>query len=173
MRPEATNETTDRELLQRLAVEAGMPPLRWPSSQEPQRRSLESVRSIGLYLHSAPGRLRVEVPGLRGRAVTAAALADRLKELPGVFSVEASAATGRALVTFNTDQVDAETVLGAALPAEVETAAPAPRPRARSAEGGDRRWAVAGRVVGEACVRVLISHVAGELLPLGILESLI
>lgn len=82
-----------------------------------------------------PGRVRLQIAGLRGDAAMAAALDVRLRVLPGVTRVEVSALTGKALVQYDPEQTTLPRILTAAEP-------PPARSRRRPARGAPARVAV-------------------------------
>jgi hypothetical protein len=73
-----------------------------------------------------PGRVRLQVAGLRGNPARAAALRERLRTLAGVHQVEASALTGKALVRYDRERTTLPRILAAA-----ETSAPCRASRAK------------------------------------------
>ncbi len=61
-------------------------------------------------LSSTPGRVRLSAHGLKGSARLARRIEEHVGELPGVEKVGASMVTGTVLVTFDPDQIDAESI---------------------------------------------------------------
>ena len=80
-------------------------------------------------VHALPGRLRIHAPGW-ARA-DRAQLDERLRSLPGVEHVRASAATGNVLVRFDSSQLDQDRVLAALRDGE-------PTPQRVGAHVGDK-----------------------------------
>lgn len=67
---------------------------------QPTAARFSAVRAVHV-VSETPGRLRVEVSGLKGRADLAGKLADDMTAIRGVARVEASMQTGRVLVHFD------------------------------------------------------------------------
>jgi hypothetical protein len=109
------------------------------------RRAVASVPTRAGTLHALraatvisemPGRVRLQIAGLRGNAALAAALDARLRAVPGVSRVEVNPLTGKALVQYDPRRTTLPRILTAAEP-------PAARPRRRSARGGRALAAIA------------------------------
>jgi len=83
--------------------------------------------SPATVISAMPGRVRLQVAGLRGNPGRATALRTRLLTLPGVSRVDASALTGKVLVEYDPDGTTLPRILAA-----LESPAPGParcRPR--------------------------------------------
>ena len=103
------------------------------------------LSAMGLYLHILPGRLRIDVPGLRDDAAAVEAVEDALARLKGVHRVQCSTHTGRALIEFDSRVVKVESILDAIFA----------RPEAKPGSGfGVKSW-VANSVLGQAAGFVL------------------
>ncbi len=61
-------------------------------------------------LSSTPGRVRMSASGLKGSARLARRIEEWLGQLSGIEKVSASAVTGTVLVTFDPDQIDADSI---------------------------------------------------------------
>jgi copper chaperone CopZ len=107
------------------------------------------LSAMGLYLHILPGRLRLDIPGLRHGEQTVAAIEASLANLPGVRKVQCSTRTGRALIELDSRQVQVESILDAAFEHAQSKAH-------SSSEGGFgvKSW-VANSVLGQAAGFVL------------------
>lgn len=77
------------------------------------------------FVRLLPGRIRIEIAGLKGSAAAARILAGRFSNVAGVRLVEACAATGRALIVYDERLADSEAILGAIREAERAIALPA------------------------------------------------
>ncbi|HEY7066720.1 MAG TPA: hypothetical protein VII06_34950 [Chloroflexota bacterium] len=89
--------------------------------------TLHTVRTATV-ISEMPGRVRLQISGLRGDGQRAAALQARLEKLPGVSRAEASALTGRALVQYDPARTTLPRILAAAeSPAPVCARRRAPR----------------------------------------------
>jgi hypothetical protein len=75
--------------------------------------ALDPVHSTTI-VSEMPGRVRLQMAGLRGNQAHAAALKARLLTLPGVSRVEASALTGKALVEYDPNRVSLPDILALA-----------------------------------------------------------
>jgi hypothetical protein len=73
---------------------------------------LSSVRSVQV-VSTIPGRVRVQVAGLSGQPELARKLNDEIGALPGVQDAQASARTGRMLVTYEPELQTTETLTAA------------------------------------------------------------
>ncbi|CAN0363069.1 unnamed protein product, partial [Phaeothamnion confervicola] len=72
---------------------------------------MHTLAAHGLYIHSIPGRLRLELPALLGNPSLAGRLEDSLAQTRGFKSVHASPLTGRILVHYDQRQVSATQVM--------------------------------------------------------------
>ncbi|CAN0439524.1 unnamed protein product, partial [Phaeothamnion confervicola] len=59
------------------------------------------MKSVALVLHSLPGRVRLEVPGMVDRPDLARRFEKKLGTVRGISRAQFSALTGRALVEFD------------------------------------------------------------------------
>jgi hypothetical protein len=84
-----------------------------------------------------PGRVRLQVPGLRGQLVAAQAATARLQRLAGVSKVEANALTGNVLVQYDPAATTLARIVKAAEP-------PAPRGARARRPAVERRLALVG-----------------------------
>jgi hypothetical protein len=73
---------------------------------------LSAVRAVQV-VSQVPGRVRVEVAGLRGQHELARTLSDGVTGLTGVSRTEASAQTGRLLVHFDPTRQSVQTLVAA------------------------------------------------------------
>jgi hypothetical protein len=71
---------------------------------------LHTLAAHGLYVHSIPGRLRIELPALLDNSLLAQKLTFTLERLAGVQRAVASATTGRLLVEYE-DEFDSSALL--------------------------------------------------------------
>src|SRR6266567_4242182 len=62
-------------------------------------------------LHTISGRIRIQLPGWSGRGKQS--IETKLRQLPGMYSVQANALTGNVLVTFDPAALDEQTILNA------------------------------------------------------------
>jgi len=69
------------------------------------------VAAHGLYIHSLPGRLRVEVPHIKGSSRELKRLEGSLRSVTGVADVEGSTLTGRMLVKYDRSHLNEDQVL--------------------------------------------------------------
>jgi hypothetical protein len=51
--------------------------------------------------HFSPGRLRLKVPAIRGRAAEAEVLGSAIRSIPGIKTLEISTVTGSLLITYD------------------------------------------------------------------------
>ncbi len=63
------------------------------------------------YLHETPGRLRIKIPGLKGKTQAVESVREELLELAGVEEVTANAFTGSIVVIHDRDAIGAQDVL--------------------------------------------------------------
>ena len=84
-----------------------------PTARRSQAARLLRAVATATVISQMPGRVRLQVVGLRGNAVLAAALRTRLQRLPGVRSVDSSVLTGKVLVQYDASQTALSEILAA------------------------------------------------------------
>ncbi len=104
--------------------------------RQPPSRSLPAARPQAVrsttVVSEMPGRVRLQVTGLRGNPTHAAALKKRLLALPGVSQVAVSVLTGKVLVQHDPDRVALRRILAT-------VARPAPAPARQRSQSADSR----------------------------------
>ena len=70
-----------------------------------------SNKTMKIYCHAVPGRLRVKLPGLKGSPREADRLAATVRHFPGVTEASANPTTGSLLVLFDARQTDHSALL--------------------------------------------------------------
>lgn len=114
------------------------------------------------FVRLLPGRIRIEVAGLKGSPAAARIVAGRFASVEGIRRLEACTATGRALIEFDERLADSETILRAIREAERVIALP---PEA-SGQAGLESEAVQGQREAAASAESLTERqLAAELGP--------
>lgn len=101
------------------------------------------------FVRLLPGRIRIEIAGLKGNPSAARILTGQFASVEGVRRLEACAATGRALIEYEERLADSEAILRAireaerkiAFPADSEPIAPPERAKEPEAMQGEREAA--------------------------------
>ncbi|MBV9848292.1 MAG: HAD-IC family P-type ATPase, partial [Armatimonadetes bacterium] len=122
-------------------------------------------------VHAVPGRVRVHVPGWTGSWTGQREIEARLRQMPGVQSVQASPLTGNALVQFDPRRISESTILSALRGLEPalahaaeEEPRPAPPPVVHEKAGPGRRRAriaVRGLDRDPHLARRVVTHLEG------------
>jgi hypothetical protein len=69
------------------------------------------MRSISPYVHTLNGRLRIKVSKVKGSAAEAVLVEQQLREVDGVWQVQANPTTGNVLIRYDPDQIEQSAVL--------------------------------------------------------------
>ncbi len=109
------------------------------------------------YLHETPGRLRIKIPGLRGKPEATRAVQEELLDLDGIQEVSANAVTGSIVVISDRDVPASQPVLDR-LQALGYIDASRGEPAARY---NDQALSRAGAAMGKALVGMAVERALG------------
>lgn len=65
---------------------------------------------MSYYLHHVPGRIRIKIPGIKGKTFYAQELEKRLRVISGVYLVSVSPLTGSVLAYYDENSTDARAI---------------------------------------------------------------